>query len=112
MEGDKDRTGKPLLVAALWPDEGNYARLCVISADYMPPTLAEFQATLFRRIAEKGLADANLVKVEFNPDELVRWCRDQGRPIDTKAREAYAAINVAAALERTERNRASGQRDN
>ena len=111
MADNQNHTRKMILIPALWPDDGNYARFCAISADFMPPTLAEFRQTVLRRIAEKGLSEVDLVKIEFDPDELARWCRANGRAIDTKARADYAASIVKAALDGADKNRASGRRD-
>lgn len=110
MADDKDVAGKPTVVAVLWPDESNYARLCAISADYMPPTLAEFHTELALRAAARDLTAADFFRITFDPDELARWCRENGRPIKTEDREAYAKFLFEQALERAKEQRASRRR--
>ena len=112
MTDDQNYPRKVIMIPVLWTDEGNYARFCAISTDFMPPTLAEFRQAVLRRVAEKGLAEADLIKIEFNPDELARWCRAHGRPVDTHARAHYAALMVKDALDGADKNRTGGRGDN
>lgn len=112
MADEQNSARKRAMVAVLWPNERDYAGFVAISADYMPPTVAEFRANLVNRAASKGFTEAQFIKIAGNANELARWCRDNGCPVDTNARAAYAALLVKAAHESREKNRAGGRRDN
>ncbi|NKI99612.1 hypothetical protein [Novosphingobium sp. SG707] len=83
---------KKFAIAVLWPTEGNYDRLCAISADYMPPTLAEYRQAVSRRMALAGLTEIDVMKVEFDPDALQSWCVAQSTPVNSAARSEFAAF--------------------
>lgn len=112
MADEQNSARKRAMVAVLWPDERDYAGFVAISADYMPPTVAEYRAKLLFRAANEGFTESQFVKIAGNADELARWCRDHGRPVDTKARADYAALLVKAAHEGREKDRTGGRRDN
>jgi len=112
MADEQDSAHKRAKVAVFWPDERDYAGFLAISADYMPPTVAEYRAKLLSRAADKGFTEAQFVKITGNADELARWCRDHGRPVDTDARADYAAKLIKTAIERREKDRAGGRSNN
>lgn len=112
MADNDDVPGKPVVVAVLWPDESNYARLCAVSTDQLPPTLAEFRHQMALRAVARQLTEADFFRITFDPDELARWCRASGRAVNSEDREAYAAALFHAALERAKRERSSRRRDN
>jgi hypothetical protein len=41
-------------------------------------------------------AGVRVRRVDVDLDELVRWCRHEGRPIDSAARAAFAAERLRA----------------
>jgi len=112
MAHKQHNTRQAAMVAVLWPDERDYAGFVAISADYMPPTVAEYRAKLLFRAADKGFTESHFVKIAGDANELARWCRDHGRPVDTHARAEYVALLVKTAHERSQKDRAGGRRDN
>jgi hypothetical protein len=39
-------------------------------------------------------------QVDIDLDNLVRWCRDEGRPLDSAARAAFTAERLRSGFER------------
>lgn len=98
-------------VAVLWPNEANYARLVAISDDWMPPTVADYRSALLRRAELRGWTEANFLKVDFDPDVLATWCRQNFGAVNADSRSAYASFIGKLQFERTEEHRASGRSD-
>ncbi|OYW50742.1 MAG: hypothetical protein B7Y36_18850 [Novosphingobium sp. 28-62-57] len=98
-------------VAVLWPDEANYARLVAISDDWMPPSLADYRGALLRRAELRGWTEADFLKVDFDPDVLASWCRENFGTVNADSRSAYASFIGKLQFERTEENRTSRRSD-
>ena len=81
-------------VAVAWFTEEAWPRLREISAnpDDLPDTFAEFLALAEPRFARHVASGLPLQRVHVDPDELLAWCKANGRPVDAHARAGFAAF--------------------
>lgn len=91
------------VIGLAWYREEEWDRLKAVAAD---PNHLEDTWSDWRRVVSKGLeelvAEGHLFeRVDVAVDELVAWCKGEGRPVDSKARAAY----VAHKLRQTEQER-------
>ena len=96
-------TDNSLITGIAWYRRDQWARLRGLAADpdkleeSYDDWLAGAQKTLIRMAATKVRAQ----RVEVDVDALVRWCRLEGRPMDSAARAAYAASQLKRAHQET-----------
>jgi hypothetical protein len=74
-----------------WP------RLLEMSADRetLEPTYEEWESNVeqkARRLRENGVS---LGRVDVDVDELLAWCKSEGRPVDGAARAAYVTNKLS-----------------
>ena len=92
-----ERPGSADVVSGVaWYRAEQWPRLLEVSVDRseLERTYDEWQA-----IATKGLADLARAgvwarKVDVDVDELVEWCRSEGRAVDGAARAAFAVLKL------------------
>ena len=80
------------VIGLAWYREEEWDRLKAVAAD---PNHLEDTWSDWRRVVSKGLeelvAEGHLFeRVDVAVDELVAWCRNQGRPVDASARADFA----------------------
>ncbi len=79
-----------------WYSEVEWVKLKTVAAD---PKTREKTHEAWCRAYEKGTrmlhhAGAEWERVPILADELIRWCTEQGRPLDSRARSEYAALKL------------------
>ena len=83
----------PLTLAGyLWPSPENYAAWCAACVERMEPTHAEWVRRNERQLEQIAGQGITIERIDVDVADLVRWCRERGTPINTKARSAYAAF--------------------
>lgn len=85
----------PEAIGILWPREEDYPRFVVVCDDEVHPTYDAFVKAVGPSIAAIERSGTPLVKVEFDPDELARWCHANSRQVDSQARASYATLLLA-----------------
>lgn len=83
----------------LWLRPEDYPRFRAIFDD-VDDTFEEWRARMDRRLVEFSQKGIEIERMLINPDELVAWCRANGRPVDANARAEYPAV---LAMERDSR---------
>ncbi len=77
----------------LWPSRENYARFAAVCDDAVPETFDKFEAMALPRLRsierEYGIA---IAKIDFDPDRMALWCRENFGKVDSNARKFYAAF--------------------
>ena len=76
-----------------WYREQQWSRLLEVAADSaeLERTYDEWHAVAKQAALDCARAGVWTRKVEVDVDELVAWCRLQGRPVDAKARSVFVA---------------------
>lgn len=79
-----------------WYRADQWPRLLEVSVDHseLGRTYAEWQAMATKGLAELARAGVWARKVDVDVDELVEWCRSEGRPVDGAARAAFAVLKL------------------
>ena len=93
-----------LVLGVAWYRREQWNRLLEISTDRdkIGNTYEEWEAN-----AEKGLRMAArpgvvLRKVDIDVEELLKWCRSQGRPVDGAARSIFTAEKLKEQSEKSQ----------
>jgi hypothetical protein len=91
------RTGIQNTVAGLaWYRPEQWHRLLEVSedSDNMESEFEEWRKSAEKAIVNFTAAGVQVRKVDIDVEELVEWCRDNGLPVNIKARSHYAAEKV------------------
>ena len=97
-----ERIGSAGMVSGVaWYRAEQWPRLPEVSVDSseLERTYDEWQAMATNRLAELARAGVWARKVDVDVDELVEWCRSEGRQVDGAARAAFAALKLRQASE-------------
>ncbi len=81
------------VVAVGWYKPSQWERLEEIAPDVKElwESYEQWHAAMTRRISRRPGQPRRYVKVEIDVEELLEWCRRQGRPVDAAARAEFAA---------------------
>lgn len=80
-------------VAVLWPDAANYARFVEVCDDRIKhATVDEYHASAGAKLEQLARQGVAVQRIDFDPDELLRWAIAGRRRVDSQARAEYAAI--------------------
>ncbi|MBI5368056.1 MAG: hypothetical protein HZA54_13535 [Planctomycetes bacterium] len=82
-------TGMVIAVADYAPEQWPRFRELCVDREEMALTHAEWLATGERALADLRARGAKVQVVKVDVEELARWCREQGRPLDGPARAQY-----------------------
>jgi hypothetical protein len=76
-----------------WYRRDQWARLRELAADAdrLEEAYEDWLAGAQKTVVQMTAAGVRVRRVEIDLDELVRWCRHEGRPLDSAARAAFAA---------------------
>ena len=88
----KDPMGKSdTLVGIAWyrPDQWSRLLRLSIDGDELEASYEEWVAEAQQTMAQMTAAGMSARRVDIDLDDLLRWCRDNARPLDAKARSAY-----------------------
>ncbi|NLF38136.1 hypothetical protein GX586_01735 [bacterium] len=85
-----------MLTGVAWYRREQWELLRYVSsdADKLEDTYDEWLESAERTFKEILKAGINLVKVDVDVDELVAWCRSQGRPVDGDARSLFVTHKI------------------
>ena len=80
-------------VAVPWVTAETFPRLREITAnpDDLPETYDEWLARVEPRFARHAANGVPVQRVFIDPDELLEYCKANGRPVDAYARAGFAA---------------------
>ena len=79
-----------------WYRRDQWARLRELAADAdrLEEAYDDWLAGAQKTIVQMTAAGVRVRRVDIELDELVRWCRHEGRPLDSAARESADSENV------------------
>lgn len=77
-------------VCTLWLKPEDYPRFREIFDD-VDPTYDEWRARLERKLKAFTEQGVYVERMLIDPDELVAWCRENGREVNAEARALYPA---------------------
>jgi hypothetical protein len=82
-------------------DETNGARLRELAADAdrLEEAYEDWLAGAQKAIVQMAATGMRVRRVDIDLDDLMRWCRHEGRPLDSAARAAFAAERLRSELE-------------
>jgi len=80
----------PWFTPESWPK----MRAVAADRDNLHDTFEEFERSSTASFNELVAAGHAVEKVEIDADALISWCRAEGRPLDGKARQMFAAITL------------------
>jgi hypothetical protein len=92
----RKKAHRDAVLGLAWYQADEWSKLLEASADRdeLEETHAEWlrdaEAT-YRKMVVGGLG---VKKVRVRVDELIEWCREEGRPVDSESRAAYAAFKL------------------
>lgn len=84
---------KTMVIGAAWYREDQWERLkaACVDRETIEDTYAEWLRIATARTAELRGQGLRIEPVDVDVERLVAWCAVHGRPVDAKARSAYAA---------------------
>jgi hypothetical protein len=85
-----------------WYRRDQWARLRELAADAdkLDEAYEDWLAGAQKTIVQMTAAGVHVRRVDIDLDELVRWCRYEGRRLDSAARAAFAAERLRSGLKR------------
>lgn len=85
-----------------WYRQDQWARLRAVAADAdrLEEAYEDWLAGAQKTIVQMSAAGVRIRPVDIDLDELVRWCRREGRPLDSAARAAFTAERLRSGFER------------
>lgn len=81
------------IIGILWfEDESAYRRALAIFTDSqnVPATFHEWKTLIKKELDEIGHAGNIALRVDFDPETFIDWCRTRGLQTNSQAREAFA----------------------
>ncbi len=96
------------VIGAAWYRREQWIRLLEIASDRdaLESTYEEWESDAEKALLDFAHRGVQVHKVDIDVDELISWCRANGRSVDAKARAAFTAEK----LQERDRNR-GGNRD-
>ena len=91
-----------------WYRRDQWARLRELAADAdgLEEAYEDWLAGAQKTIVQMTATGVPVRRVDIDVDDLVRWCRDEGRPLDSAARAAFVAERLRSGFERANRENA------
>ena len=85
-----------------WYRRDQWARLRELAtdADRLEEAYEDWLAGAQKTIVQMTAAGVRVRRVDIELDALVRWCRHEGRPLDSAARAAFTAGRLRSGFER------------
>jgi len=89
-----------------WYRRDQWARLRELAADAekLEESYQGWLAGAQKTLIGLTLAGVNVRRVDVDLDELVRWCRCEGRPLDSPVRAAFTAERLRLGFKRANRD--------
>lgn len=82
-------------VAFLWPSAEAYPRFVELFGPDVHPSYPEFLAVSVPRAIALEQQGFHVVRLNFDPDDMARWCLAEQGHLGPEARSAYAAYSAA-----------------
>jgi len=85
-----------LLTGIAWYRRTQWTRLRELAsdADKIEESYDDWLAGAQKTLVQMGLAGVRAQRVDVDLDELARWCRAEGRSLDSAARAAFVASRL------------------
>ncbi|MGA2033690.1 MAG: hypothetical protein ABSG68_15665 [Thermoguttaceae bacterium] len=92
----KKPVSQSVVCGIAWYREEEWPQLLAVSVDRedLEPTHAEWLQNAQRAVLDFSARGVPVRKVDVGVDELLEWCRKDGRPLDSAARADYAAFKL------------------
>ena len=87
-----------------WYRRDQWARLreLAVDADRLEEAFEDWLVGAQKTIVQLTATGLRVRRVDVDLDDLVRWCRHDGRPLDSAARAAFTAERLRSGLERAD----------
>ncbi len=82
-------------------DQWTRLRELASDADKLEESYEDWLAGAQKTLVQMTIAGVRAQRFDVDLDELARWCRAEGRPLDSAARAAFVASRVTLAHEGT-----------
>lgn len=83
-------------------DQWAHLRELAADADSLEEEFEDWLVGAQKTIAQMTATGVRLRRVDFDLDDLARWCRHEARPLDSAARAAFAAERLGSGFERAD----------
>lgn len=85
-----------------WYRRDQWARLRELAADAdgLEEAYEDWLAGAQRTVDQMTATGVHVRRVDIDLDDLVHWCRAEGRPLDSAARAAFTAERLRSGFER------------
>ncbi len=95
----KRPTARETVTGVAWYRPEQWPRLLEASVDRskLERTHDEWRTLATKLLADLARDGVWAQKVDVDVDELIEWCRSEGRPVDAPARAAFAALKLRQA---------------
>ena len=81
-------------------DQWRRLREVASDADELEESYDDWLAGAQKALVQMALSGVQARRVDVDVDALIRWCQAEGRPVDSAARAAYAALQLRLAHQR------------
>ena len=87
---------RKIVPGVAWYRREQWPRLRDVSADAdaLEETYDEWEAMALDALQQLRARGIEPARIDIDVEELLRWCQAGGRPVDAKARSAFAAIKT------------------
>jgi len=92
-------TDSSLVTGIAWYRRDQWTRLRALASDpdKLEESYEDWLAGAQRTLVQMTLTGMRTQRVDVDVDTLVQWCQIEGRPLDSAARAAYAAVALRRA---------------
>jgi hypothetical protein len=80
-------------------DQWTRLRELAVDADKLEESYEDWLAGAQKTLVQMAIAGVRAQRVDIDIDELARWCRADGRPLDSAGRAAFVASQLRLAHE-------------
>lgn len=100
---DEPVNDRNVVTGIAWYRRDQWTRLRELAsdADKLEESYDDWLAGAQTTLVQMGVAGVRAQRVDVDLDELVRWCRAEGRALDSAARAAFAATRLRLAHDDT-----------
>jgi hypothetical protein len=96
---------RDVVTGIAWYQRDQWTRLRELAsdADKLEESYEDWLAGAQKALVQMSVVGVRAQRVDVDLDELARWCRTEGRPLDSAARAAFVASRLSSAHEGNER---------
>ena len=94
---------RDVVTGIAWYRRDQWTRLRELAsdADKLEESYEDWLAGAQKTLVQMGVAGVHAQRVDVDLDELLRWCRAEGRAFDSAARAAFVAARLRLARDDT-----------